>query len=115
MSLLRFFSPVRAYADLRLFFSRRRPHEMVFAALAIAIPILIVSMIAHDAHYEPEYHPNIIYVQQWPLNRSEAEILAQQKLDQAAKDKRQAEVDREEARRRAQFKQVDDALKRYGI
>ena len=115
MSFLRFLSPARAYADLRLFLSRRHPHQIVFAALAIALTAFFVSLIAHDSKYEAEYKPDIIYVQQWRADRSEAEILAQQKIDQAAKDKRQAEVDREEAKRRASFKQVDDALKRYGI
>ena len=113
--LRRFMSPTKAYRDLRAFLSRRQPHQMVFATLAVALTAFFVFEIAHDAHYEAVYRPNIIYVQQWRADRTEAQILAQQKIDQAAKDKRQAEIDRALALRRSQFKKVDDALKKYGI
>lgn len=113
--LRRFMSPTRAYRDLRLFLSRRQPHQVVFATLAIALTAFFLFEIAHDAHYERAYKPDIIYFKQWRADRSEAEILAQQKIDQAATDKRQAEIDRALAARRASFKKVDDAMKRYGL
>ena len=115
MSFLRFFSPMRAYADLRLFLSRRQPHQVVFLAAAIAITAFFVSLISRDADYTPPYEPHIIYVQQWRLDRTDAEIHAQQKIDEVALDKRRAEVRGLEEKRRQQFKQVDDALKKYGI
>ena len=113
--LRRFMSPTRAYHDLRAFLSRRQPHQMVFATLAVALTVFLVFEIAHDAHYQREYKPNIIYFQQWRADRSEADILAQQKVDNAAKAKRQAEVDRIEAEKRASFKRLDDAMKKYNL
>ena len=76
---------------------------------------MLIFEVAHDAHYQREYKPDIIYVQQWRLDRSEADILAQQKIDSAAKAKRQAEVDRLNEQKRASFKRIDDAMKRWGL
>ena len=115
MAVLRFFSPRRAFLDLRDFLSRRRPHQLVFATLAVAVTGLFVFEIAHDSHYVVEYHPNIIYVQQWRADRSEAEILAQQKIDQVARDKRDAEIKRAEDAQQAAYKRIDDSLKKYGF
>ena len=115
MSILRFFSPTRAYADLRVFLSRRHPHQYVFLTLAVALTGLFVFEIAHDSKFEREYRPNIIYVQQWRLDRSEAEILAQQKIDKAAKDKQDAELKRAQDEQQAAYKRLNDALKKYGI
>ncbi|MGI4733479.1 MAG: hypothetical protein ACRYFW_17300 [Janthinobacterium lividum] len=115
MAFLTFLSPRRAVLDLSDFLSRRRPHQFVFATAAVAFTGLALFEIAHDAHYVSAYHRNIIYVQQWRADRSEAAILAQQKVDQAADDKRQAEIDRALAKRQAEFKRVDDSLKKYGI
>ena len=113
--LRRFMSPTRAYHDRRAFLSRRQPHQMVFATLAVALTVFLIFEIAHDAHYERAYKPDIIYFKQWRADRSEAELLAQRKIDQAATDKRQAEVDRINAARRASFKKIDDAMKRMGL
>lgn len=113
--LRRFMSPTRAYRDLRAFLSRRQPHQLLFATLAVALTVFLIFEVAHDSHYQREYRPDIIYFKQWRADRSEAELLAQQKIDQAATDKRQAEVDRINAERRASFKKVDDAMKRMDL
>lgn len=115
MAFLQFLSPRRAILDLRDFLSRRRPHQLVFATAAVAFTGLAVFEIAHDSHYVAEYHPNIIYVKQWRLDRSEAELLAQQKIDQAAKDKRDAEIQRRQDADQAAYKRLDDGLKKYGL
>ncbi|WP_375382675.1 hypothetical protein [uncultured Sphingomonas sp.] len=115
MAFLQFLSPRRAYLDLRDFLSRRRPHQFVFASAAVALTGLALFEIAHDSHYVAEYHRNIIYVQQWPADRSEAQILAQQKIDKVADDKREAEIKAAQDKQQAAFKRIDDGLKKYGI
>lgn len=115
MSFLRFLSPRRAYLDLRDFLSRRRPHQLVFATAAVAFTGLAVFEIAHDAHYVSEYHPNIIYVQQWRADRSEADILAQQKIDKIADDERDAKIQAALDKQQAAYKRIDDGLKKYGL
>ena len=108
-------SPLRALRDLRLFLHQRQPHELGFFALAILITSFFVFAFIKDSTIEKVYRPDIIYVQQWRLDRTEAEILAQQKVDQAKKDKEQAELEKEQAKTRAEFQRLDNKLKRWCI
>jgi hypothetical protein len=108
MPLPRPASPRALWADLRAFTSERRPHQWVAAALAVAIPIGILVLFVLDGRTNILPGPQLIYVESWPANRSDAEIKAQQKIDQAARDKANKE-------RQAQFKRLDDKLERLGI
>lgn len=107
----RYFSPILAYRDLRRFLGQRKPHELWFLLLSMTITMLILIGFKIDSTYQRAYHPNIIYVKSWPLNRSEAEILAQQKIDAAAKAKRDAQIEAAEKKHQEQIKKIDDAVK----
>lgn len=116
MSLFTRFSPLRAVRDLRVFLAQREKYELVFFALAIGITGVVLFAFLRDANtIKVPYRPNIIYVQQWRADRTDAEIVAQQKIDQAAKDKRIAEQKAAQARLQAQYKKLDDRLKALGI
>lgn len=108
-------SPTRAFTDLRAFFAERGPIELGFLALSMLITLTLIYAFARDSSFEPEYRPDIIYVEQYTLNRTDAEITAQQKIDQAEKRKRMAEIERRAAERQAAFKRLDDKLKSYGL
>jgi hypothetical protein len=108
MPLPRPASPRALWADLRAFTSERRPHQWVAAALAVAIPIGILVLFVLDGRTNILPGPQLIYVESWPASRTDAEIKAQQKIDQAARDKANKE-------RQAQFKRLDDKLERLGI
>ena len=108
MPLPRPASPRALWADIRDFTSERRPHQWVALALAIAIPIAIVVVFILDGRTNILPGPQIIYVESWPANRTDAQIKAEQKIDQAARDKAKAE-------RQRQFKALDDKLERLGI
>jgi len=103
MSLPRPSSPAAAWRDLRAFLASRDRSQIFFAILAIAMPLLIVLGFAIDANIKPQ--PQIIYVESWPANRSEAEILADQKKDQAKR----------EAARRERQRQFQELEKRLGM
>lgn len=109
------FSPVRAYRDLRLFLSQRQPYELGFLALAMAITGFFIFAFMRDSYAEPEYRPNIIYVQQWRADRTDAEIIAQQKIDEPIRQKALAEQRKADEERRAGFKRLDDKLKSWGL
>lgn len=109
------FSPVRAYRDLRFFLSQRQPYELGFLALAMAITGFFIYAFAHDSYAEPVYRPNIIYVEQWPANRTDAEIIAQQKIDEPIRQRELAAQRKADEERRAGFKRLDDKLKRWGL
>ena len=116
MSYFARFSPVRAVADLRRFLSYRQPHELWFGILAIVVTAVILLGFVHDSRGQRPVRPqNIIYVQQWPLSRTDKEIIAQQKIDQVQRDKDAAELRARQEKVRQQFKRMDDQLKSYGL
>jgi hypothetical protein len=115
MRYLARFSPIRAVLDLRRFLATRQPYELWFMIAALAITATILVMFVKDSTIAPVYRPNIIYVKQWRADRTEAEIIAQQKIDQVQRDKEAAEQKKREEELQAQFKKLDDRLKKYGI
>ena len=115
MGFFRRFSPAAAYRDLRGFLASRERYELGFLALAIGITTALIFAFVGDAQVEPEYVPHITYVQQWRADRTDAEIKAQQVIDQAAREKQAALDKAERAKSQAEFKRLDDKLKRMGI
>jgi len=75
--------PRTLWEDLKALAPRER-HQQVFMALSLFITIFTFGLFALDfrqAHVVPE---QIIYVESWPKNRTDAEIKKQQKIDSAA-------------------------------
>ncbi len=115
MGLPKRISPVGGAGDLRSYLARRSRWELLLFLPAAALTAMLVYAFVRDYDIKPEYHPNIIYVQSWPLDRSDAEIVAQQKIDQVKKKKDQAELEKRQAELRSKFKKIDDSLKKYGL
>jgi hypothetical protein len=84
-------------------------------ALAVGITAALIAAFVGDSKVEPEYVPHITYVQQWRADRTDAEIKAQQVIDQAKREQQEAEIQAERAKSQAEFKRLDDKLKRMGI
>ena len=108
-------SPFRAVRDLRLFLHQRQKHELIFLFLSVILTGLLIIGFAKDSSVEKVYKPEIVYVQQWKLDRSDAEIVAQQKVDQVKKDAELAERKKRQDERQAAFKRLDDKLTRMGL
>ncbi len=115
MSFFSRMSPLRAYKDLRDFLATRERYELGFLALAMAITGFLVYAFAHDSYVEPVYKRDIIYVQQWTADRTDAQIRAQQAIDAPIKAKRMAEVQAARDKQQAAFKKADDQLSRWGL
>lgn len=115
MQFFRRMSPVRAYKDLRFFLAGRQPYEFLFLTLAMAITAFLIFGFYRDSTVTPEYKREIIYVEQWSATRTDAEIRAQQAIDGPIKAKALAERKAAEDKRRAEFKQLDDAMTRWGL
>lgn len=98
-------SPKRAWADLRDYLAEGRRHKFLFLALAIAATWAIVWAFLLDSKTNTMPGRQIIYVQDWTADRSDADIIAQQKKDL---------LNREAAIKRKQqdFRKVAD---RFGI
>jgi len=89
-----------SFRDLRTFLTTRERHEWLFAGIAVAITAFILFAFWHDSRVEPM--EEIVFVQSWPANRTDAEIVADQKKDRIAQDKALAE-------RRATFQRMQKA------
>jgi GTPase Era involved in 16S rRNA processing len=108
MPLPRPASPRALWADIKAFAAQRSPHQWVAAALAVAMPVALIVLFISDTRRNIAPGPQLIYVESWPASRSDAEIIAQQKIDQAKRDKAMKE-------RQRQFKKLDESLERMGI
>jgi hypothetical protein len=115
MSLLSRFSPTRAVRDLWRFLSTRKRYEFYLMIPALLITGMLVAVFSRDSNVQPEREPTIIYVQSWPADRSDAEIIAQQKVDKIKKDREQADLAAKQKERQQQFKKMDDWLTKHGI
>jgi hypothetical protein len=116
MSVFARFNPFRAFGDLRRFLASRARHEIIFLFAAFFICGFVVIGFAISSNVDKPYKPpEIIYVQSWRADRTDAEIIAQQKIDmekQKIQDAKEAEF---EAKKRASFKRLDDQLKSIGL
>ena len=86
MPLPRPASPNTLIADLRAFVGERRPHQLWAAALAVVIPAAIIVGFALDSRAAGTPGPKLIYAKSWSANRTDAEIIADQKEHQAKRE-----------------------------
>lgn len=96
-------SPLAALADLRAFMRQRSREQVIGAALAVLVTIIIIIEFLVDSKINTAPPEQIIYVQQWSVNRTDAEIIADQKKDQAAKKAAKEEKQR-------QFQKLENQL-----
>lgn len=108
-------SPTNAYRDLHFFLRTRERYEWSFFALSLTITALIIWAFFVDSHFEKPYKPNIIYFQQWTLDRTDEQIVAQQKIDQAKRVIAEREQKAREEKLRQGFKRLDEKLDALGI
>ena len=101
-------APKALWADIRAFTAERSPYQWAGMAVALIMPGLIIASFFHDSSHGVQPGPQIIYAQSWPANRTEAEIKADQKRDQAKREAAMKE-------RQRQFRKIDKDLDRLGI
>ncbi|MBA3675992.1 MAG: hypothetical protein H0W74_01130 [Sphingosinicella sp.] len=103
MSLPRPASPRALLTDLCAFARERSRHQWIAAFFAVLMPIVIVVGFYFDAQTNILPGEQIVYVENWPANRTDEQIKAQQKIDQERKEKAIAE-------RQRQFQELEKRL-----
>jgi len=98
-------SPKAALADLFAFMRHSSREQRVGAALALLATGIIVVEFLIDSQFGAMPAPTPTYVQLYATNRTDADIIADQKKDQAEK----AAIEKEKQR---QYKELE---KRFGI
>ena len=108
MSLPRPAAPRALVQDLRNFWSTRPRGHWVAALLAATMTGGIVIAFLIDSNSMGETREQVIFLNSWPANRTDAEIRAQQKADLD-------ERTRAEAEHRRQLQRLDQNLNRLGL
>lgn len=116
MSRFSRYNPLVGLRDLRLFFHSRQKHELVFAFLAVLTTVVVIAGFLIDSRdLKAPYESDIQYVQSWPLDRTDAEIVAAQKADAKTRAAKEAELKKLQEKNRAALKRIDDSLTRWGF
>ena len=97
--------PRAAIADLMAFLRQRSREQVIGASLAVLVTIIIVIIFFVDSKINTAPPATVVFVESFPANRTDAEIIADQK--KASEERRRAA----EAKR----KQFRDLEKRLGI
>ena len=97
--------PRAAFRDLGAFMRQRSREQAIGAALAILSTIIVIILFAVDSKINTAPPPQLIYVESWSANRTDAEIVEDQKKQQAERRAAQAEKQR-------QFQKLEN---RFGI
>ena len=87
--------PRAALRDLAAFMRQRSREKLIGGALAILVTLIIVIEFLVDSQMGTAPPPQIVYAQSWSANRTDAEIVADQKKDQAERRAAQAEKQRQ--------------------
>jgi hypothetical protein len=95
MSLPRPASPKTLWLDLRASFAQRSKHQMIAAAVALTMPLIIIYGFIRDGQTNIGPKPQLIYVESWSENRTDEEIIADQKIHQERREAMQAERQRQ--------------------
>ena len=98
-------SPRAAFRDLIAFIRQREREHVIGAALAVLITMIIVIEFLVDAKLGTAPPPQVVEVELYSSNRSDADIIADQKKDMVAKLAAQKEKQR-------QFQKVE---KQFGL
>ena len=96
-------SPRAAFADFRAFLRHREREHWIGAALAVLVTIIIIIEFLVDSKINTAPPPRMVYVEQWNADRTDAEIVADQKKAQAEKEAAQRE-------RQRQFQKLEKQL-----
>ena len=95
--------PRAAFADFRAFIRQREREHVIGAALALLVTIIIIIEFLVDSKINTAPPPRIVYADSWSANRTDAEIIADQKKHQAERKAAQEE-------RQRQFQKLEKQL-----
>ena len=95
--------PRAALSDLRAFMRQRSREQVIGATLAVLVTLIILIEFLVDSKINTAPPPQVVYAESWSANRTDAEIVADQKTDQAKRDAAAKEKQR-------QFKELEKQL-----
>ena len=97
--------PRAAFKDLAAFMRQRSREQVIGLILSLLVTAILVIEFLVDSKINTAPPPRVIYVESYGANRTDAEIIADQKKDQAERKAAQAE-------RQRQFQELEN---RFGM
>lgn len=97
--------PRAAIKDLAAFMRQRSREQVIGLVLAILVTAILVIEFLVDSQINTAPPPQVVYVETYNSNRTDADIIADQKEDQAEREALRAE-------RQRQFQQLEN---RFGM
>ena len=108
MSFFRTISPRAAWADLVNIWRGEQRYKLHFLALSFVATMLIIAAFLSESDFTVEPKPDkIIYVESWPADRTDAEIIADRKA-------LMIEINERKAARAKRDQEVRDSYRRAG-
>ncbi|QIK97002.1 hypothetical protein G7076_11725 [Sphingomonas sp. HDW15A] len=95
--------PRAAFGDLAAFLRQRSREQVIGATLAVLITIIILILFFVDSKINTAPPAKMVVVELYDSNRTDAEIISDQKRDQA-------ELERRKAESRRQFQEIQNQL-----
>jgi hypothetical protein len=99
-------SPATAFRDLAAFMRQRSREQLIGASLAVLITTIIVIMFLVDPEIGTAPPPQVVEVELYSPNRTDADIIADQKKDQANREAAE-KAKREEFKKLAERLHID--------
>jgi hypothetical protein len=96
-------TPRAALRDLAAFLRQRSREQVLGAMMAVLVTTIILIIFFVDSKINTAPPPQIVYVEQYSANRTDAEIIADQKTHQAEREARAKE-------RQRQFQKLEKQL-----
>lgn len=97
--------PRAAFKDLAAFLRQRSREQVIGLALSLLVTAIVIIEFMVDSKINTAPPPQVIYVESYSANRTDAEIIADQKKDQAKREAARAE-------RQRQFQKLEN---RFGM
>lgn len=98
-------SPLAAFRDLAAFMRQRSREQVIGGALAVLVTTIIVIIFLVDPKINTAPPPQVVEVELYPSNRTDAQIAADQKKDMAE----------QKAARKEQQRQYQQLAKQFHI
>ncbi len=95
--------PRAAFKDLAAFLRQRSREQVIGLALSLLVTTILVIEFLVDSKINTAPPPQVIYVESYSANRTDAQIIAEQKRDQAERAAIHAE-------RQRQFQKLENRL-----
>lgn len=107
--------PSAAFADLRAFLASREKHQWVFALLSVMITGYFITVFLIQSKTKEYKQPEVIWVQDYSGHRTDAQIRAQQRIDQEKRLAEQAELKKLQEAQRKESAKLQKKLSELGI